>query len=255
MMSLGRSLQPYQLDLPNQMSVSSEIPNHLMADTISLSLITGRFDPSQHQGFVRVDNKYASKSGMYLQKDAYHAFITMYKAAKKDGVTLKILSATRNFYDQKRIWENKWTGKTFLSNGENAAKRYPRPADRAKKILEFSSMPGTSRHHWGTDIDLNALNNDWFETKDGKKVYDWLQQYGPRFGFCQPYTAKSKSRPTGYEEEKWHWTYMPLAQPITEQVERIFTDGHIQGFEGCATAIDLHIVSAYMLGIDQSCKE
>ncbi|MEZ4910938.1 MAG: M15 family metallopeptidase [Saprospiraceae bacterium] len=223
-------------------------------DSIPLTLITGRFDPAQHQDFEMIDTKYASKSGMYLQKDAYHAFITMYEAAKKDGITLKILSATRNFNDQKRIWENKWTGKTILSNGENAAKHYPRPADRAKKILEFSSMPGTSRHHWGTDIDLNALNNGWFETIHGKKVYQWLQLHASEFGYCQPYKAKSAYRPTGYEEEKWHWTYMPIAGRITTQIGRSFSDNQIVGFEGCETAKDIQIVATFMLGIDQSCK-
>ncbi len=64
-------------------------------------------------------------------------------------------------------------------------------------------MPG-ARHHWGTDFDLNALNNAYFNTKDGKRIYDWLTQHAAEFGFCQPYTAKGgpDGRPIGYEEEK-----------------------------------------------------
>ena len=32
-------------------------------------------------------------------------------------------------------------------------------------------MPSTSRHHWGTDLDLNNLNNSYFTSGKGKKIY------------------------------------------------------------------------------------
>ncbi|MBK8672515.1 MAG: D-alanyl-D-alanine carboxypeptidase family protein [Bacteroidetes bacterium] len=30
-------------------------------------------------------------------------------------------------------------------------------------------MPGSSRHHWGTEVDINALSNAYFSTGEGKK--------------------------------------------------------------------------------------
>ena len=40
----------------------------------------------------------------------------MAEAAKKEGVILTIISATRNFESQKRIWENKWNGLLQIIN-------------------------------------------------------------------------------------------------------------------------------------------
>jgi len=50
-------------------------------------------------------------------------------------------------------------------------------------------MPGTSRHHWGTDVDLFSLDNKFFESGDGKIWYSWMVQNAAKYGFCQPYTA------------------------------------------------------------------
>ncbi len=31
-----------------------------------------------------------------------------------------------------------------------------------------------------------------------------------KFGFCQPYNVKTDRK--GYNEEKWHWSFMPLSK-------------------------------------------
>jgi zinc D-Ala-D-Ala carboxypeptidase len=124
------------------------------------------------------------------------------------------------------------------------------PKDRALKILEFSAMPGSSRHHWGTDMDLNNLTNEYFDTSAGKKIYDWLTQHASTYGFCQPYSA---GRTKGYHEEKWHWTYMPLSKPLTEFAKTHLTDAQIQGFLGSGTATSIEIVKHYILGISTLC--
>ena len=65
-------------------------------------------------------------------------------------------------------------------------------------------MPGsTSRHHWGTEIDIHSLKNGDFADGEGLKIYEWLTTHAEDYGFYQPYTAEQ-----GYEEEeKWHWSY------------------------------------------------
>ena len=30
--------------------------------------------------------------------------------------------------------------------------------DAINEIIRFSTIPGTSRHHWGTDIDINGFD-------------------------------------------------------------------------------------------------
>lgn len=223
------------------------------APEFSIEYIMGRFDPAKHPDFVSVDKKYADEEGYFLRKDTYESFAKMWEAAQADGVTLTIVSATRNFSKQKSIWEGKWTGNRLIENGSNAAKKYPDPKTRALKILEYSSMPGSSRHHWGTDVDLNDLDNYTFEQGPGKKVYDWMLKHAAEYGFCQPYSRKGEERPNGYNEEKWHWSYMPVAKKLTDLAARSMTDDMIGGFKGAETAVKIGIVEKYVLGVNNDC--
>lgn len=215
-----------------------------------LQYVMGQFDPAQHPDFVLIDAQYSNRSDRYLHKDTYAAFKRMYEAAMTDGVKLTIVSAARNFEVQKSIWEAKWNGSRKIENGKDASKAYPDPKTRALKILEFSSMPGSSRHHWGTDIDLINLNNEYFDNGEGKKAYDWLLANAATYGFCQPYTA---GRPHGYHEERWHWSFLPLAQPLTALARLQLKDSMIEGFEGAEVAEAIGIVEKYVLGINLEC--
>jgi LAS superfamily LD-carboxypeptidase LdcB len=224
-------------------------------DWISPEYLMGKFNPAEHPDFVEIDIQYADRSGQYLRKEVMKAFIQMYRDAKKEGITLQIRSATRNFDNQKRIWENKWHGRTLLENGMDASGQISDPVQRALKILEYSSMPGSSRHHWGTDIDLNAFENSWFEKGEGLKLYRWLKTNAHKYGFCQPYTALGAERVTGYQEERWHWTYMPLSVPLTRYAREHLKDSMIAGFDGAETATKIGVVDKYVLGIHPSCMQ
>lgn len=215
--------------------------------------LMGKFDPSKHQDFTLIPAQYRDEELRYIRKDVLGAFIKMFDSAAKDGIQLKIKSATRNFENQKRIWENKWTGKTILEDNINAAKDIASDIDRAKKILSFSSMPGTSRHHWGTDMDLNNFTNEWFSHGEGLRLYDWLQKNAADFGFCQPYTKLGTDRNTGYFEEKWHWTYMPVSSELMLLAKATLTNDMISGFLGSETAKEIDIVNNYILAISPSC--
>ncbi|MEM8524652.1 MAG: M15 family metallopeptidase [Bacteroidota bacterium] len=232
-----------------------------LSHILNLDYVMGKFNPAQHEDFVKIELKHADREGLYLRKEVYAKFIEMYEAASRDGVKLQIRSATRNFANQKRIWEAKWTGKRLVENGENLAKTTPNFGERALKILRFSSMPSTSRHHWGTDIDLNAFTNSYFEKGEGKKIYDWLQANASTYGFCQPYSEKSMNegkdgkRAEGYDEEKWHWSYLPVALPLTNFAKDSLKNELISGFKGAKVATEIGVVEKYVLGINEECKK
>ena len=217
---------------------------------ITLDFVMGKFEPKSHPAFTVISSKYADRSGLYMQAEAYAAFKDMYNTALQDGVRLKIRSATRNFNYQRGIWERKWTGQTKVG-GQNLAKSISDPTKRAKKILRYSSMPGSSRHHWGTDIDLNSFENKWFANGKGLKLYQWLQDNAAKFGFCQVYTPKDMR--TGYEEEKWHWSYIPLASQYTKFAQRNLQAEQFSGFKGAKVAKNVDIVGKYVLGISRNC--
>ena len=221
-------------------------------DAAKIDYIMGQFEPNQHDDFVLIPSRYASREGMYLRKEAFEDYLKMYEHAASEGINFTIRSATRNFEYQRGIWERKWTGETILSDG-TAASDLEDFVSRAKKILLYSSMPSTSRHHWGTDIDLNSFDNAYFESGQGLQEYNWLLEHAGTYGFCQPYTDKSGGR-TGYEEEKWHWTYMPLSKDLTEYAAGYMTDDMITGFLGSEVAPEIEVVKNYVLGINGSCS-
>lgn len=241
---------------PKEKTLSAQIlaTSPLPVPDYSLQELMGKFDPATHSDFVAIEMRYANRSGMFLRKEAYEAFKKMHAAAAKDSITLRIISATRNFEAQKGIWEAKWTGTRKIENGTNAAEAYPNPVERALKILEYSSMPGSSRHHWGTDMDLNDLNPGYFQSGQGKKIHDWLTANGPRFGFCQPYSPKGKERLHGYNEEQWHWSYVPIASKMTALAKQSLKNDMISGFEGATTATKIDVVGKYVLGINRDCE-
>ncbi len=222
---------------------------------LSIAYCMGKFSPEKDDNFVVIDQKYADRPGMYLRKETYAAFKKMYQAAQKEGIKLVIRSATRNFDYQKGIWERKWTGKTLVEDGTNVSKDIKEPIDKALKILNYSSMPGTSRHHWGSEIDLNSFDNSFFEKGQGKKLFDWLTSHAGAYGFCRPYTAKGPQRPYGYNEEKWHWSYMPISKPCTEYASKHLKNEMIKGFLGDNTPPKIDVVHRYILGIDSTCMK
>ncbi len=229
-------------------SITNSCHSESPGPVYSKDFLLGNFEPSKTSNFVKVSSKYSDKKGMYLHKEAYDAFIKMYDAAQKDGISLSIVSATRNFNSQKSIWEAKWNG-TRLVQGKNLATAITDPLKRAQTILLYSSMPGTSRHHWGTDVDLNNLNDSYFIKGAGAKVYKWLQENAHIYGFYQAYTAKPP-RETGYEEEKWHWSYRPLSLEILRQYKKTIELDDLKGFQGYDNVFPLDFIRNYVLGIN-----
>lgn len=228
------------------------IPLIACTQPVDKDYLLGKFDPATHSDFVKLADEHTRGSGRgaYLRKETYEAFIKMSTAARKEGIELTIISATRNFDSQKRIWENKWNGKVQVEGKDLTTVTDLK--ERARLILLYSSMPSTSRHHWGTDMDLNELNNSFFDSGEGLKIYIWLKAHAAEYGFCQPYTAKNAGR-TGYEEERWHWSYLPLSGDFLNQYKKEVTYQDITGFEGSTVATSMEVIKNYVEGV--ACKK
>lgn len=152
--------------------------------------------------------------GINLRKKAYKAFIEMKKAACTDGFDIKIISSYRDFYRQESIWERKYIRFTEDYGME--------PLDAIDKIIEYSTIPGTSRHHWGTDIDIvdghaktsgDVLLPEKFGPGGPFETFKlWLDQNSENFGYYLVYTDNPKRK--GFKYEPWHFSYAPLAVPM-----------------------------------------
>lgn len=136
------------------------------------------------------------------------------KNSPQNKQSIFILSSFRNFAHQKSIWEAKFTGSRKMREPIQGKS----PEQIISLILEYSSAPGTSRHHWGTDFDINSLENSYFNKGGkGEALYLWMATNAHKFGFCQPYTDIKERNGLGYQEEKWHWSYRPISSELRDR--------------------------------------
>jgi len=157
-------------------------------------------------------------STMHLQ--AKVALDKMKVAAAKEDIAIEVVSAYRSFQRQKEIYEGKYL--RFTKQGLA-------PLDAIKKIIEYSTIPGTSRHHWGTDLDLMDANaprpESVLQAKNyhGKgpfcKLKDWLDIHAASFGFYEVYTNNANRK--GFNYEPWHLSYAPVSIPMLSAYKKL----------------------------------
>lgn len=154
--------------------------------------------------------------GINLRKEAHDAFVEMKKAAYQDGISIEIVSSFRSFDRQLAIFERKYLQYTEDDGME--------PLEAIDKIIEYSTIPGTSRHHWGTDIDIiDASKNTEGDVLVASKFEEggpfadlkvWMDEHAREYGFYLVYTDEAKRR--GFKYEPWHYSYAPLSVPMLE---------------------------------------
>lgn len=87
------------------------------------------------------------------------------------------------------------------------------------KVMETISMPGFSRHAWGTEIDLVPPERKEWEGK-GKMVpvIRFLTDEASKFGFYHPYSDQRLSTTLPhYQNEPWHISYWSFATALQEE--------------------------------------
>jgi len=158
--------------------------------------------------------------GFSMLKEPYDAFLKMKAAAAKDGIDMYVVSSYRSYAHQNRIWERKY--KRYTKQGLA-------PMQVLKKIIEYSTIPGTSRHHWATDIDIidknSTYSGDVLVPKkfhgDGPfcKLREWMEKNANTFDFYIVYTDVNGRK--GFNYEPWHYTYAPLSIPMLKEYRKL----------------------------------
>lgn len=172
------------------------------------------------------------KTGLLPQAET--AFLEMQSAAKKDSLQLKIVSSFRSYAAQKRIWNRKY--RRYLEAGLT-------PEKALKKIIEYSTLPGTSRHHWGTEIDIiNAepvlegdvlLEKHFHSGGAYEKLRLWLTKNAATYGYELVYTKDSLRK--GFFYEPWHYSFAPLSEKFLSSylekhlIEKVAKDSTLLG--------------------------
>ena len=171
--------------------------------------------------------------GHRLQQAAAEAFGKLQADARRAGFELAIASSFRSFERQLLIFNQKAAGQRPVHDdfGRRVEMAELAPPQQLRAILRFSALPGTSRHHWGTDLDIYdaaAVGADYeVRLEPGEVapggVFDamhcWLDERiaaGQSRGFYRPYTEESG----GVAPERWHISYAPLAEACARRLTR-----------------------------------
>lgn len=158
------------------------------------------------------------------------ALVSLTDKAKVAGFDLRVASGFRSFERQLLIWNTKANGLRPVLNDSGQAIDLSQLSDDEKvlAILRWSALPGASRHHWGTDVDVydaSRITDSYQlqltveETQDDgpfAEFHCWLSQElqeNPH-DFFRPYIAGVGS----ISPEPWHISYVPLARIFATQL-------------------------------------
>src|SRR5688500_5890723 len=91
-----------------------------------------------------------------LHYEVVASFLAMRDAAASAGIDLVARSSFRDFDTQLLIWNRKWQGERPIFDRHGRALERAKLADAevVDAILHWSAVPGGSRHHWGSDVDV-----------------------------------------------------------------------------------------------------
>ncbi|WP_394392767.1 M15 family metallopeptidase [Shewanella woodyi] len=197
--------------------------------------------------------------GHRLEPKTAQALASMTKAAKHQGIDIAVCSGHRHFNKQLQIWNAKAQGKRTLLDIDS------RPVSIANKsqqeivdlILLWSALPGTSRHHWGTDVDLydasaittselRLVSCEYEDKGPCAPLHRWLVKHSYEFGFYFPFQAGL----SGVSPEPWHLSYFPVANELlkgfdTGRINAILNDADVELKSAIIPKLP-HIINEYV---------
>lgn len=181
------------------------------------------------------DNGLVDCGGGLLREPAALAFRQLQRRAEKAGFAMTLASGFRSYERQLMIFNNKARGVRPVVDDHDCVVDRAACDDQAwlEAILRFSALPGTSRHHWGTDFDVY----DAAGLADGCSLAlaPWEYQPGGPFaafnawltdllladdaeGFFRPYAEDCG----GVAPEAWHLSHRSSAAKIGAALDADF---------------------------------
>jgi LAS superfamily LD-carboxypeptidase LdcB len=175
------------------------------------------------------DLRHAEALGVPVHRDVVAPFRRLQEAAARAGFDLEILSGFRDFERQRSIWNGKANGEIAVLDSDAVPLDVGALSERELvfAILRWSALPGASRHHWGTDVDVfdAAALPEGYEIELIPEEVDPGGMFGPlhdwldtriaartSFGFFRPYDRDRG----GVAPERWHLSHAPVAASFVE---------------------------------------
>ena len=162
-----------------------------------------------------------------LDSDTSRQFGLLQGDARAEGFELVAASSYRSYASQLTIFNAKWRGqRPVLDDADRPLSRDSYSDEQwLHRILRFSALPGASRHHWGTDLDvfdptllpkgqtLALTPSEYGDSGYFSALTQWLDHAianGQSRGFERPYDADRG----GVAIEPWHLSYLPRASQL-----------------------------------------
>src|SRR5690554_956977 len=179
---------------------------------------------------------------LFLRSKVVKALAAFRKRGKELGFDLRVESAYRSFDRQVSIWNRKAKRELPLldAKGHLISKDIKNPEELVKTLLLWSALPGASRHHFGTEIDIvdaSAIPHGYavkFTPEESHKMFkpfhDWITEEAESFGFLRVFIPGRGS----IQPEPWHLSYIEEARLFQElfdlkELEAIYMDSDIAG--------------------------
>ncbi|GAA60220.1 D,D-carboxypeptidase family protein [Pseudoalteromonas sp. BSi20652] len=155
-------------------------------------------------------------------------FLALQSAAKKAGFELTIASSFRDFDRQSIIWNNKFLGIRPVFNKQQEIVDLTKlsDSDKCMAIMRYSALPGASRHHLGTDLDvfdkaavsddykLQLTPDEYLQGGPFAPLSNWLDTHLVKFGFYRPYQHDLG----GVAPELWHISHIKQSQLLVNRL-------------------------------------
>lgn len=165
---------------------------------------------TKDQGILTLVNKYnyiskdyipsnlINVNNLYINKEAYEAFLNMKNNMKEENLNIRIISAYRSFDYQEELYGN------YLKK------------EKQSIVDTYSARAGYSEHHTGLAIDVDNTKldfNKFYLTKE----FIWMNDNSYKYGFILRY-PKDKEKITGYKYEPWHFRY--VGKEVAEYIKK-----------------------------------
>jgi LAS superfamily LD-carboxypeptidase LdcB len=161
------------------------------------------------------------ESGCVLHPDAAAAFLALRAAAHQSDIDLAAVSSFRSFEQQLLIWNDKFHGRRPLLDRDSGVldRTAMNEEQLVAAILLWSALPGASRHHWGTEIDLidraalppgqrpQLIAQEYAAAGVFARLGAWLPRHCEHYGFFLPYDCDRG----GVQPEPWHVSFAPVS--------------------------------------------
>jgi LAS superfamily LD-carboxypeptidase LdcB len=222
------------------------------------------FTLDQLTGRTREHLTEVSDAPLRLHRGVAAPYLAMRAAAVADGVDLTAFSGFRDFDRQLTIWNGKFRGERPMQDqaGRPLEPLKLSPRERVTAILWWSALPGSSRHHWGTDFDvmdagamppgyrMQVIPAEYGPGGPFERLTTWLDAHMHQYGFFRPYATDRG----GVRPEPWHLSYAPLAvraqRALTlEGMRSVVAEARIEGRDEVLESLE-HTFMNYVQNVD-----